>query len=241
MENQTSRRPSANSYPSRQSSKQQYLLAYNGFSLFLWTIVTLRAAFLIPTLLAHSRLEGLFEALSTFLKWTQTLALLEVIHSLIGLVRASPITTAMQVASRILVVWGVLYLYPEVVAKANPIGRIVKGAPGGTYAFAGILMAWGITEVIRYGYFVYREGISSNIPPWLTWLRYNTFFVLYPIGISSECWLMWLALKPAKKEEKGMDWMFKAVLFIYVPGSYILYTHMMAQRRKVMKGKGKVT
>lgn len=241
MEDHKSGRPATSSYPPSQSLKQRYLFAYNALNFFLWTIITLRAMFLIPTLLAHSKLEGLFEALFTFLKWTQTLALLEIIHSVLGLVRASPLTTAMQVASRILVVWGVLHMYPEVVARVNPIGRLVKGASGGTYAFAGILMAWGITEVIRYGFFVYREGISRTIPSWLTWLRYNTFFVLYPIGISSECWLMWLTLAPARKEEKGMDWVLKAVLFIYVPGSYILYTHMMAQRRKVVKGKGKVT
>jgi very-long-chain (3R)-3-hydroxyacyl-CoA dehydratase len=147
----------------------------------------------------------------------------------------------MQVASRILVVWGVLDRYPQIVATTNTFGRPAPGDNGGPYPFAGILMAWGVTEVIRYGFFVYKEGVSQRIPPWLTWLRYNTFFVLYPIGITSECYLIWLALKPAAKEGKGLDWFFKAVLFIYVPGSYILYTHMMAQRRKVVKGKGKVT
>ena len=224
---------------SSSSLKQKYLLAYNAICFAQWSTIAFRAAFLIPVLIVHGKLEGMFEALFSLLKWTQTLALLEIVHSLAGLVRASPVTTAMQVASRILVVWGVLYLYPQVVVTHTALGRPRPGEPGGSYAFAGILMAWGITEVIRYGFFVYREGISSQIPSWLTWLRYNTFFVLYPIGISSECWLIWLAMKPAQKQEKGMDWLFKAVLFIYVPGSYILYTHMMAQRRKVMKGKAK--
>ena len=50
---------------------------------------------------------------------------------------------------------------------------------------------------------------------------------------------MYLALKPAEKQGKGVDWLLKIVLLIYVPGSYILYTHMMTQRRKVLKGKGK--
>ena len=194
---------------------------------------------MIPILFAHKKPEGLFEALFTLLKWTQTLALLEILHSATGLVRASPVTTAMQVASRLLVVWGVLNRYPQIVVEYNVMNRPKAGENGGPYPFAGILLAWGVTEVIRYGYFVYREGISSQIPSWLTWLRYNTFFVLYPIGITSECWLIWLAMKPAHKEGKGMDLLFKAVLFVYVPGSYILYTHMMAQRRKVAKGKGK--
>jgi very-long-chain (3R)-3-hydroxyacyl-CoA dehydratase len=234
MDDQVTHRQAAAS-----SSKQKYLLSYNVVCLALWSTVTLRAILLIPTLLAHDKLHGLFEALFPLLKWTQTLALLEIVHSLAGLVRASPITTAMQVASRIIVVWGVLTLYPQVVAAKNTWGRPAPGPNGGPYPFAGILMAWGITEIIRYGFFVYKEGISSRTPSWLTWLRYNTFFILYPVGITSECWLMYLALTPAQKEEKGVDWILKAILFIYVPGSYILYTHMMAQRRKVLKGKGK--
>lgn len=88
--------------------------------------------------------------------------------------------------------------------------------------------------------------------------RYNTFYVLYPIGISSECTLIYQALGPAA----GIDPLFRyfliAVLVIYVPGvfylvsnlhnctllltrfllgSYVLYTHMIAQRRKVLRGK----
>ena len=145
----------------------------------------------------------------------------------------------MQVASRIVVVWGVLDRHPDIVSTKNAWGRPTAGESGGPYPFAGILLAWGVTEIIRYGYFVYREGVSQRIPSWLTWLRYNTFFVLYPIGISSECWLMYLAIKPAEVEGKRVDLFFKAVLLVYVPGSYVLYTHMMRQRRKVLKGKGK--
>ncbi len=239
MEVSGDRRPPPATRGSQRSSQQRYLLLYNGLCFVLWTTITLRAAFLIPALHSHSKLEGLFEALFPLLKWTQTLALLEVLHSLVGLVRASPLTTAMQVASRILVVWGVLHLYPQIVVSTNAFGRPGPGMPGGAYAFAGCVMAWGITEIIRYGFFVYKEGVSAVIPSWLTWLRYNTFFVLYPIGISSECWLIWSGVKPAAKEGNGLDLFYKVVLFIYVPGSYILYTHMMAQRRKVLKGKGK--
>lgn len=235
MENQTATRSTSVS-----TSKQKYLLAYNGVCLGLWSIITLRAIFLIPALLAHDQLQGILDALFTFLKYTQTLALLEIIHALFGIVRASPVTTAMQVASRILLVWGVVGLYPQIVSTTDTFGRSAPGPNGGPFAYSGILLAWGITEIIRYGFFVWKEGVSQRIPPWLTWLRYNTFFVLYPLGISSECWLIFLALKPAAKAQSGYDLFLKAVLFIYVPGSYILYTHMMAQRRKIIKGKGKV-
>lgn len=145
----------------------------------------------------------------------------------------------MQVASRILVVWVVLELYPQIVETTNIFGRSEAGSITGPIAFSGILLAWGITEIIRYGFFVWKAAVSERVPQALTWLRYSTFFVLYPIGISSECLLMYLALAPAVKQGKGVDLLLKIVLFIYVPGSYILFTHMMAQRRKVMKGKGK--
>ncbi|RMZ89379.1 hypothetical protein DV736_g3386, partial [Chaetothyriales sp. CBS 134916] len=234
MEKPVPRRPTTASSP-----KQKYLVLYNAVSLALWSTITLRALLLIPVLATKDKLHGLFEALFPLLKWTQTLALLEILHALLGLVRASPITTFMQVASRIVVVWGVLDRYPDIVSTKNVWGRPVAGERGCSYAFAGIVLAWGVTEIIRYGFFVYKEGINSRAPSWLTWLRYNTFFILYPVGISSECWLIYLALKPAQKENKGIDWIFKAILLIYVPGSYILYTYMMSQRRKVLKGKGK--
>lgn len=218
---------------------QRYLLLYNGANFLLWATLTLRAATLAPVLLSHNKLHGLYTALFPLLKWTQTVALLEIVHAVLGLVRASPVTTAMQVASRILVVWGVLDLFPSVVVAKNIWDRDTAGVNGAPYAFLGCVMAWGVTEIIRYGFFVWKEGISNRIPGWLTWLRYNTFFVLYPIGISSECWLIYNAIKPAKKHYPGLEWLFQGVLLIYVPGSYILYTHMMKQRRKVLKGKQK--
>ena len=156
-------------------SRRNYFLAYNGISLALWGIITLRAIFLIPILLAHDQLYGLHEALHPFLAFTQSIAILEVLHSLVGNVRASPLTTAMQVASRLLLVWGVVGTFPEVVVKSRLFGvrtQYSAGAKGGPYAYAGILLAWGITECIRYGFFVWKEGLGNRVPKWLTWLRY---------------------------------------------------------------------
>ena len=115
-----------------------------------------------------------------------------------------------------------------------------RGPYNASYVFAGLLFAWSITECIRYAFFVWKEGITERVPVWLSWLRYNTFFVLYPLGISCECFLVWCATIPAVKGGTGYEWLLRLVLGIYVPGSYILYTHMMAQRRKVIKGKGRI-
>lgn len=147
----------------------------------------------------------------------------------------------MQVASRLLLVWGIAYPFPHSTAHSP--------------AFAGMMVAWSVTEVIRYSYFVFLLS-SGRIPAFLSWLRYNTFYVLYPLGISCECWLVYSATGPAAQVNPLIAYGLWAVLAVYVPGewcpyfpirlnfnadfiagSYILYTHMMAQRRKVMRGK----
>lgn len=128
----------------------------------------------------------------------------------------------MQVASRFLLVRGIVHNFPTV-AIASP-------------AYSSMLIAWSVTETIRYGYFAVNLAYGS-VPGWLTWARYNAFFVLYPLGIGSECWLVYssLGLARAKFGLAGEN-VLRAVLGIYVPGSYVLFTHMMAQRRKVMRG-----
>lgn len=131
----------------------------------------------------------------------------------------------MQVASRILLVWGIVNRYPD------------STSPSPFYS--SMLIAWSVTEVIRYGYFVFNLKGSGpqDVPQFLTWLRYNTFFVLYPMGITSEVVMVWKASLVAGKYETLGLW---AVLAIYVPGAYVLYSHMMAQRRKVARGKAVV-
>lgn len=52
--------------------------------------------------------------------------------------------------------------------------------------------------------------------------RYNTFFVLYPLGISSECWLVYRAIAPAKAWNPALEWVLKGILFIYVPGTFLV-------------------
>lgn len=81
-----------------------------------------------------------------------------------------------------------------------------------------MLLAWSITEVIRYSYFVVT--LSGYNPGILVWLRYNTFFVLYPLGISSECWLIYKAIAPAKAWRQEYAWLLQLILFVYPPRKY---------------------
>ncbi|KAL4932691.1 protein tyrosine phosphatase-like domain-containing protein [Aspergillus undulatus] len=222
---------------------RQYLLFYNAANFFGWTVLTIRTVRHLINQSVTSRslifdIPGIFaDTYSPLLQVTQSLALLEILHSLIGIVRAPVVTTTMQVASRIFVVWGVLYPF-----QSSLIGSgssffgfgLGKGGDGlAELAYLGCLLAWGVTEVIRYGFFTMQvNGGVETVPGWWQWLRYNMFYILYPIGISSEVTLSYKALTAAKEFHPIYWWFIVAVLAVYVPGSYVMYTHMIKQRRR---------
>lgn len=175
--------------PPKQPSKgpkgltRLYLILYNALSFTLWATCTLRGAYLVATTVilpwknestsiaaaANAALPSIFaDIFSPLLVGTQSLATLEILHSLLGLVRAPIFTTAMQVASRLLVVWGVMYLFH---GEDGIVGSAQQGAQTGDLAFLGCLTAWGVTECIRYGFFA-LQVLGTGVPGWWTWLRY---------------------------------------------------------------------
>lgn len=223
--------------------KNTYLVFYNSVSAIAWLVVFFRGYF------AYQRMgfTGVHGELGEFWTWTQTAALMEVFHAMFGMhsppkpllmaqcdrddrrtkaneftgiVRAPVMTTVMQVASRLLLTWGIIYPFPHLSAYPT---------------FTTMLLAHSVTEIIRYGYFALT--LSGQNPGILSWLRYNTFFVLYPLGIASECSLIYKAVGPAGDIDARLPYVLYAILAIYIPGSHILYTYMMKQRNKVMKGK----
>jgi very-long-chain (3R)-3-hydroxyacyl-CoA dehydratase len=109
----------------------------------------------------------------------------------------------MQVASRILLVWGVVDRFPDLAKSAG---------------YSSMLIAWSVTEVVRYSYFVFT--LSGFSPAFITWLRYNLFHVLYPMGISSECWMMYKAIEPSREIRREAAWFFQLMLLVYVPGMF---------------------
>ncbi|KAL7791036.1 hypothetical protein V8C37DRAFT_410622 [Trichoderma ceciliae] len=211
---------SASRKPPSSAIRNGYLVLYNAASAMAWGLVLQSTV----AALVRSGPQTVFLATGEFTKWTQTAAALEILHSLLGVVRSPLFTTLMQVASRFLLVWGILFLYPYLAIQSP--------------TYSSMLIAWSVTEVIRYSYFAL--SLSGLTPRALTWLRYHTFFVLYPIGILSECSLVYLAaVGPAATATEYpltlMPYVLYGILVIYVPGAYVLYTYMMAQRRKVLR------
>lgn len=121
-------------------------------------------------------------------------------------------------------------------------------------AYSSMLFAWSVTEVIRYSFFVCQLHADVTVPSWLAWARYNLFWVMYPLGIGSEAWLVWRGSCVAGDLSRGegggevkvggvrgvyWQWGFWAVLAVYVPGSWVMMSHMVKQRRRVARGKGR--
>jgi len=105
--------------------------------------------------------------------------------------------------SRIFLVWGIVTSFPFLAKSA---------------AYSTMLIAWSVTEVIRYWFFTLSLG--GLLPGFLSWLRYNTFWVLYPLGISSEWWLIYKAVGPAKGIRQEWAWLLQLILAGYVPGEF---------------------
>lgn len=63
--------------------KTQYLILYNFISAILWLAVFGRVVLLLP-ILGHRSVYG---GVGEFVKWTQTVAVLEVLHSASGMIK----------------------------------------------------------------------------------------------------------------------------------------------------------
>lgn len=149
-----------------------------------------------------------------------------------GIVRSPLLTTLLQISSRLLLVWGIVHIFPDATSP-SPF-------------YSSMLIAWSISEIVRYSYFVFNlrrsrsisaggggggGGSSYNtkevpkeeekeVPALLTWARYNFFYVLYPLGIGSEMALVWKASEVAREQSIWLQWGFWGVLVGYVPGEF---------------------
>ncbi len=201
---------------------RSYLLAYNTAQCLGWAWVLQRLT------IAIAKSTNVYDSVRMPLIIFQSLGVLEVLHSLFRLVRASFQTTALQLASRLFILWLIVEKVP---------------ATRDTLAFSLMVAAWSLTEVPRYFYFAYCA--RAKPPRSLVWLRYTTFFPLYPLGATSEWLCVYTALPYIKQHDLltvrmpntfnfAFDFWSLCVfaMFIYVPGLAFMYTHMIAQRRK---------
>ncbi|XP_018025982.1 very-long-chain (3R)-3-hydroxyacyl-CoA dehydratase 1-like [Hyalella azteca] len=208
-----------------------YLCFYNLFLSLGWTILMIQ-------FLSHIIYEGrpgLWNSTSDCLLIFQSLAILEVVHCIVGIVRSSAVLTFLQVSSRLFLTWAILYCLPE---SRDSLG------------FPIVLFAWSLTEIVRYlFYFLGLVGVAADF---VAYLRYTMFIALYPLGVTGEMLCYFTALPLVQKHRYlsvtlpnacnfSFDsyYAFIIVIVMYIPVFPQLYLHMWAQRRKVLGGSTK--
>lgn len=87
-----------------------------------------------------------------------------------------------------------------------------------------MLLSWSITEVIRYSF--YALTLVGYQSPLLLYLRYTTFYLLYPTGASSEAFLIFSSLPPAGPSSYTLhDWLRATFFVVWWPGASFIAKH----------------
>jgi very-long-chain (3R)-3-hydroxyacyl-CoA dehydratase len=107
------------------------------------------------------------------------------------------------------------------------------------------MFAWATTEIIRYSFYALK--IYDACPYFLVWLRYTTFYILYPIGVSSELLCLYFrsqyiyekrpySISLPNKYNWSFDsfWLIPLVCIAYIFVFPMLYGHMISQRKKTL-------
>ncbi|CAG9768552.1 unnamed protein product [Ceutorhynchus assimilis] len=203
-----------------------YLIGYNFVQTIGWSIIFYKLIFYYLS----PGTKTLYDTVRCSLDIFQNAAVLEVVHAATGMVKSSPIMTAFQVASRVVVVCGVL--------MATNAAREGLGLPLA-------LLAWSITEIIRYSNYFFN--LIGSVPYFLKYLRYTTFIVLYPIGVTGELLCIFKAQNEvgqrqlySMKMPNNYNFIFNYqhllwfLMLLYIPLFPQLYLYMFGQRKKAL-------
>lgn len=196
-----------------------YLIAYNLASAAGWAYVLLLA---LQCLAAGAPPAEAWAAFGTPLMIVQSTMGCEVLHALFGLVRSPVFVTAMQVASRLWVVWG---------------ATCWAAACQAHWSLYLMVVSWCLAEVPRYLFYTFQLMPALGCCPYpLFFARYSAFMVLYPTGITGELFQCWHSL-PHWAGGAAPVWgrMLQVILVAYLPGSPFMILNMWANRKSAFK------
>ncbi|KAH8035173.1 hypothetical protein HPB51_004414 [Rhipicephalus microplus] len=191
-----------------------YLAAYNFLQCAGWGYIL----FCTLQYLMHKRtFKGLWPVVACPTEIFQTLALLEVVHCLVGLVSSNAFLTLIQILSRLMVVWGILVPVPEC---QDQFGIVM------------LLVAWCLAEITRYA--VLRHHAVQLLP-------------IPAVLVQGEIVTMVAALPYIRKRglftyplPNHLNFSFDYYIFvILVIGSYLpffpqLFGHLLKQRKRFL-------
>nr|CCA21662.1 conserved hypothetical protein [Albugo laibachii Nc14] len=208
-----------------------YLTGYNALCAIGWTTVFLQSVGNIHELWRaqvswNDVALASWNSVHTTLLIVQSLAVLEIVHSAYGLVRSPLFSTTLQVFSRLWLVWGINVLCPP--SRSH-------------WGFLVMILSWSLVEVPRYTFYAFH--LFRGVPRLLFYVRYHLFLVLYPTGVLGETLCMMNALPYLSKRYAiqlpnahnvaiSMHSVVIFILMVYIPGLFIMYNHMLIQRKR---------
>lgn len=181
---------------------------YNVVSLFGWVAVQTLVTSLVIGFPEEMRADNSehFAIPIRIAQATQVLNALDILFIILGVSKGSIIGTLAQLAGRLLVV--LVYISTDI-------------AP---VPIANVLIAWSIADLNRYLYYLVKSPIT-------TWLRYNGFLVLYPVGIYGEMTVINDYIKKTSLTENQVTLVRVSQAIILIGGA-LLYIYMLGNRDK---------
>ena len=106
--------------------------------------------------------------------------------SVVGVTKNNPMSVIPQIASRLVILWGA---FPHV-------------EPGHFAVFQACLM-WSWVETVRFSYYMLKmlgyDSHGNMMQIIIGHLRYNSFWIAYPVGITGELFSVWNAVSVMRK------------------------------------------
>jgi very-long-chain (3R)-3-hydroxyacyl-CoA dehydratase len=213
------------------SLKKGYLLLYNATQLIgNFCVIVSIARFMIE----HKTSTDSYHLGSNMIRILLTLQWLEILHTIIGLAKGSPVTSFCQVLGKSIVFFAFMdsSAVPSEVTSAKTSGIL--------------LLAWALGDSIRFlFYFQNQIGLSLSS---ITWIRYSAWMVLYPIGITCEGITLLLNLGSLKSSGRfayplpnhlNISFDPSIAIYIYVVvilpmGSHKMLSYMWSQRQRAL-------
>nr|XP_056721812.1 very-long-chain (3R)-3-hydroxyacyl-CoA dehydratase 3 [Euleptes europaea] len=189
--------------------KRGFLFMYNlvQFLGFSWIFVNMTVRLFM---LGKDSFFDTFHATSDMMYLCQTLAVMEIVNTLIGLVRAPLVPILLQVFGRNFILFVVLGGVEEMQSKA---------------VVFFVFYIWSLVEIFRYPFYM----LSCIDIEWkiLTWIRYSIWIPLYPLGILAEAVTVIQAI-PVFSRTGRFSFSLPSPLSFTIPFSVVLQLYLVA-------------
>lgn len=190
-------------------NRNTWLITFNGITFLAWAIFL--------ALVVHDGFQFTTTAV-TALAIAQGLAILEVVHAVLGIAGSKWLFTLLQVSSRFLVAAILVFMAGSFPASGTaPCGYVL------------IAFAWSITELVRC--ISYLTDLTKRSNSVIKWLRYSLFLVMYPVGVTGEFLILFGFWQWHNAQIDSIAIALGLIAVAYVIFFPVLFGHMMRQRK----------